>query len=134
MGGGLIQLVAYGSQDTVLTGNPQATFWKFVYKKYTNFAMECHNIELEGAGALRSAIIPRQGDLLSKTYLYFDNQSSRGIPIHAVLEYVEIEIGGQVIQKQTGEWMSVWNKLSIPEGKKNGYNEMIGSGLLNNRM
>ena len=40
MAGGLMQLVAYGAQDLYLTGNPQMTFFKMVYKRYTNFSME----------------------------------------------------------------------------------------------
>jgi hypothetical protein len=40
MGGGLMQLVAYGAQDIYLTGNPQITFFKVVYRRHTNFAME----------------------------------------------------------------------------------------------
>jgi hypothetical protein len=40
MGGGLMQLVAYGAQDVYLTGNPQITFWKVTYRRYTNFAIE----------------------------------------------------------------------------------------------
>ena len=40
MGGGLIQLVVKGKQDAYLTGNPQITFFKMIYKRYTNFAIE----------------------------------------------------------------------------------------------
>jgi hypothetical protein len=40
MGGGLLQLVAYGAQDVYLTGNPQITFFKAVYRRHTNFAIE----------------------------------------------------------------------------------------------
>ena len=40
MGGGLMQLVAYGAQDIYLTGNPQITFFKVVYRRHTNFAIE----------------------------------------------------------------------------------------------
>ena len=40
MGGGLMQLVAYGAQDVYLTGNPQITFFKVVYRRHTNFAVE----------------------------------------------------------------------------------------------
>ena len=44
MGGGLMQLVAYGAQDIYLTGNPQITFFKVVYRRHTNFAMELKEI------------------------------------------------------------------------------------------
>ena len=41
MGGGLMQLVAMGAQDVYLTGNPQITFFKVVYRRHTNFSKEC---------------------------------------------------------------------------------------------
>ena len=41
MPGALMQLVAYGAQDVYLTGNPQMTFFKTVYRRHTNFSMEC---------------------------------------------------------------------------------------------
>ncbi len=40
MGGGLIQLIAVGEQDQFLTGDPEITFFKSVYKRHSNFAME----------------------------------------------------------------------------------------------
>ena len=47
MGGGLMQLVAYGAQDIYLTGNPQITFFKVVYRRHTNFSMEVYSTNLE---------------------------------------------------------------------------------------
>jgi hypothetical protein len=40
MPGGLIQLVAFGAQNYYLNGNPSVSFFKKVYKTYTNFSME----------------------------------------------------------------------------------------------
>ena len=48
MGGGLMQLVAYGAQDVYLTGNPQITFFKVVYRRHTNFSMESIQQTLNG--------------------------------------------------------------------------------------
>ena len=45
MPGGLIQLVVYGGQDFYLTGNPQISFFKNVYRRYSNFSMEMISIE-----------------------------------------------------------------------------------------
>ena len=75
MGGGLMQLVAYGAQDIYLTGNPQITFFKVVYRRHTNFAMESIEQTFNGAakmGQKFSCTIARNGDLLSQVYLEMD--------------------------------------------------------------
>ena len=48
LGGGLLQLVAQGKQDVFLTGNPQITWFKMVYRRYTNFAIESQAIYFDG--------------------------------------------------------------------------------------
>ena len=40
MGGGLIQLLAKGKSDIYITGNPQFSFFKSVYRRHTNFSIE----------------------------------------------------------------------------------------------
>lgn len=70
--GGLLQLVATGRQDIYLSGNPQMTFFKQVYRRYTNFSMETQRIPFDTSvnfGKLISTSIPRNGDLLSQLYL-----------------------------------------------------------------
>ena len=72
MGGGLMQLVAYGAQDVYLTGNPQITFWKVTYRRYTNFAMESIEQTFNGQadfGRRVTCTISRNGDLAYRTYL-----------------------------------------------------------------
>jgi hypothetical protein len=67
MGGGLMQLVAYGSQDIYLTGNPQITFFKVVYRRHTNFSIEPIQQTFNGIanwGRSVTATISRNGDLL----------------------------------------------------------------------
>ena len=73
MGGGLMQLVAYGAQDIYLTGNPQITFFKVVYRRHTNFSMECIEQTFNGTagfGARVSCNIARHGDLVTNIYIY----------------------------------------------------------------
>ena len=70
--GGLLQLVATGRQDIYLSGNPQTTFFKQVYRRYTNFSIETQRIPFDSAvdfGKLITVTVPRQGDLLSQVYL-----------------------------------------------------------------
>ena len=110
-----MQLVAYGSQDVYLTGNPQITFWKMVYRRYTNFAMEAVDQTFNGSGTSRVATISRNGDLIHKCYLELDLESST--KACSVVESIELEIGGQQIDKQTGEWLDIWEQLSCPPEK-----------------
>ena len=72
MGGGLMQLVAYGAQDIYLTGNPQITFFKVVYRRHTNFSMESIQQTINGTVASNSRVtvtVSRNGDLVGRTYL-----------------------------------------------------------------
>ena len=72
MGGGLLQLVAYGAQDVYLTGNPQITFFKVVYRRHTNFALEAIEQTFNGNPAFGQRVtcqISRNGDLIHRTYL-----------------------------------------------------------------
>ena len=128
MGGGLMQLVAYGAQDIYLTGNPQITFFKVVYRRHTNFSMECisqvFNGSVTSAASNVTATIARNGDLISSMHLdvllagvhggaanatYVNWTNNTG---HAFVDYVELEIGGQKIDKQYGHWLDIWNEFT----------------------
>ena len=79
MGGGLMQLVAYGAQDIYLTGNPQITFWKVVYRRCTNFAIESVEQTFMGnatPGSRATATISRNGDLVSNCVLEVDSTTA----------------------------------------------------------
>jgi len=131
MGGGLMQLVAYGAQDVYLTGNPQITFFKVVYRRHTNFSMEAIEQTLNGTiglGNKVSCTVSRNGDLVHRCYLQV---SLGGVAVasewgHMLLKSVEVEIGGQRIDRHTSEWLQVWNELTQEAGKKEGYKKMIG--------
>ena len=120
MGGGLMQLVAYGAQDIYLTGNPQITFFKVVYRRHTNFSMEAieqtWNGEEKGITAARcTATISRNGDLVHRMYLEIFGQSFAAENFNSIaITDIELEIGGQKIDKHTGEWMNVWAHLTEP--------------------
>ena len=114
MGGGLMQLVAYGAQDIYLTGNPQITFFKVVYRRHTNFAVESieqtHNGSV-AAGSKISVTVSRNGDLLSQVWLAMTGPANI-VAGHAAIDNVECEVGGQVIDKQYGHWMHLWTDLT----------------------
>jgi hypothetical protein len=131
MGGGLLQLVAYGAQDVYLTGNPQITFFKVVYRRHTNFALESIQQTFNGSvgyGQRVTATISRNGDLISRAYLVIKTKSTKLVPYFGlkVIKYAEVEIGGQRIDKHYADWMYIWNELSMPVAKKEGYYNMIG--------
>ena len=133
MGGGLMQLVAYGAQDIYLTGNPQITFFKIVYRRHTNFSMECIKQTISGNSTISdtyvsagSVIISRSGDLLSQIYVSCDQDTSDGINGDYLVEDVEIEIGGQRMDKHYREWNQIWTELTTPESKAKGFKYMTG--------
>jgi len=147
MGGGLMQLVAYGAQDIYLTGNPQITFFKVVYRRHTNFAVESIEQTFNGQADFNkrvTATISRNGDLIQQMYLEVvlpictgtvtattSNVWTYGVG-NALIKQAEIEIGGQLIDRQYGDWMNIWTELTIPEGKRAGYDNMVGNNKPSN--
>jgi hypothetical protein len=138
MGGGLMQLVAYGAQDIYLTGNPQITFFKVVYRRHTNFAVESIEQTFNGTadfGKRVTATISRNGDLIQQMYLEVVLPIVSGGAMwtygigNALVKQAEIEIGGQLIDRQYGDWMNIWSELTIPAGKRAGYDSMVGNNL-----
>ena len=122
MGGGLMQLVAYGAQDIYLSGNPQITFFKVVYRRHTNFAMEAVEQTLNGtvsSNGSTTATVSRNGDLVGRMYVEHAVTLGADADVdvvnnygHALLREVTCEIGGQEIDKQTGRWMQIWSDLT----------------------
>ena len=118
MGGGLMQLVAYGAQDIYLTGNPQITFFKVVYRRHTNFSMEHIQQTFSGtpgAGARVVATISRNGDLLHDCYLKVEvNEATAYVinPGHWIINNIEVNIGGQRIDRHYGQWMEAHAELT----------------------
>ena len=141
MGGGLLQLVAYGAQDVYLTGNPQITFFKVVYRRHTNFAIEAIQQTFNGNAGYGNTVtcqISRNGDLINRMYLQVDvpkrksgattdgstYQNYLGLRL---IKSVVIEIGGQQIDKHYSDWLYIWNELSLPIGKRYAYDTMVGA-------
>ena len=142
MGGGLMQLVAYGAQDVYLTGNPQITFFKVVYRRHTNFSMESIEQVFNGEpdfGKKVTCTISRNGDLIHRVYVqatlpevsvpescscFFRWVNYVG---HMLLQEVEVEIGGQRIDKHYGDWLNIWNELTQEPGHQVGYDNMVGN-------
>ena len=116
-----MQLVAYGAQDIYLTGNPQITFFKVVYRRHTNFSMESIEQTINGnvgAGSRVTSTISRNGDLVYR--LFYEIKATPVMPASTplantgagVFDNIEIEIGGQRIDRQTGQWLHTWASLT----------------------
>jgi hypothetical protein len=138
-GGGLLQLVAVGKQDLFLTGNPQISFFKMVYRRHTNFATEAQPMYFDGTpnfGQRVTCLIPRRGDLLGRVYLDVTLpllKDTEGNPLaytnsigNALISEITFEVGEQEIDRQTGEWMEIWTQLTTPAGQRDALDQMIG--------
>jgi len=135
-----MQLVAYGAQDVFLTGTPEITFWKVSYRRHTNFAMESIEQTFSGQadfGRRVTCTISRNGDLAYRTYLQVTlpeiNSTAASharwldCPGEQLISQVEVEIGGQRIDRQYGDWMHIWNQVTLSSEQQAGYNKMIGN-------
>ena len=140
-GGGVLQLVATGKEDIFLIGNPQKTFFKKVYQRHTNFAIESMPMYFDGTanfGQRVTCVVPRQGDLLSRVYidvtlprLTLNDASATPVSYvnaigHALIQEVSFEIGEQEIDRQTGEWMEIWTQFATSASQRDALNAMIG--------
>ena len=145
MAGGLMQLVSYGAQDIYISGNPQITFWKVLYKRHTNFAVESIEVTFNGQADFNkrvTAVINRNADLMYKTYIQVvlpevvcgsgaspTPQGFRWLSYigHRLIKQVELEIGGQRIDRQYGDWMQIWTQLSTDAGNIKVLDSIIGN-------
>lgn len=143
MGGGLLQLVAFGAQDAYISGNPHITFWKVLYKRHTNFAIEAFRVNFTGApmyGQRVVAIVNRNADLIWKTYVEItlpDTSFGAGVDInwssgaqrrlgYLMLKQIEVEIGGQIIDRHYGEWLYLWETLTTDFDTSMKLDNMVG--------
>ncbi len=147
MGGGLMQLVAYGAQDVYLTGNAQITYFKVVYRRHTNFSMECieHPIDSARFGGKHTVQVLRNGDLATRMYLRVvlpkitnanvvyaadDLYNGRVAWVrrvgHALVKNIQLTIGGSEIDKVWGTWLDLWYELTHTVEQERGYRAMIG--------
>ena len=132
-----MQLVAYGAQDIYLTGTPEITFFKSMHRRHTNFAMESIEQTFSGQadfGKKVTVTIARSGDLIHRIYLQVElpeiqpTISGRWTDDvgHHLIKYVELDIGGQRLDKHYGVWLQIWSALTVPASMQATYNKMVG--------
>jgi hypothetical protein len=138
--GGLLQLVAFGTQDAYISGTPQITFFRAVYRRHTNFAMESMEQTFSGTadfGRKVSCLVARNGDFIHKSYLQIDlppltaNASQTVAWVknlgHVILNTVLVEVGGSIIDTHYAMWFTIYNELTQTAEKSDGYDVMIGN-------
>lgn len=138
--GGLLQLVAVGAQDMFTTGNPQVTLFKSTYRRHTNFSVESIEAPFNGAadfGKRVQCTVPRNGDLINRGYIQVTLPAvtvTSGTEFrwlnwigHALIKNMEVEVGGQRLDKHYGDWLHIYNEYNQEPGKKTGYANMVGN-------
>ena len=143
MGIGTLILVSIGKENILISADPEITFFKTAYKRYTNYSIEQTPQYFKTTpdfGRKCTVNISKNADLMGMTYIYvelpniqienFSNNKNfswvNKIGL-ALINYVEIEIGGYIIDRHYGDWLNIWNELSINSGIKKSYNKMIGN-------
>lgn len=144
MPGGLFQLSAYGDENQYINGNPQMSWFRSVYKQYTNFAMEFitfiprGNTEFELELPTKYVIeVPLNGDMLNNFYVSIDLPDIYSDDIRqfewvenigfTMIKKISFLIGGQVIQSFTGEYIQAYYQLHLTDEKQQMVNEMTGN-------
>ena len=144
MAGGLMQLVAYGAQDLYLTGNPQITFFKTIYRRYTNFSMEYipqyFRVLPTFSTTQRNKLsvkIDRNGDLLYDCYVLVDlpniysTEAERFQWVENLGENfianADITVNGVLLDKHYSQWLNIWSQLTITRSKRKAYDEITGN-------
>ena len=140
--GGLIQLAAYGAEDIIITGDPEITLFKSIYKRHTNFSMESIQLlftDIPQFNKTSFINIKKNGDLVNRLYLELtlpyninltDSFWTNRIG-YRLLNYVELYIGKKLIDRLYGIWLHIWTELTHTVDNKHLIDKMVGSTYAN---
>jgi len=134
---GELQLASSGPQEKFFTFDPDYSYFLESFKKHTNFSNQYVDLDPENEADFGSTVkfrIPQnQGDLLKtlslKVTLPEINTSSvcyiesAG---HAIIEHVDLIIGGKVIQRLTSDYLQIYSEHFVTQTKQNALEELIG--------
>ena len=155
MPGGLLNLISYGNQNTILNGNPKKSFFKTTFKKYTNFGLQKFRIDFDGQRKLRMTeeskftfYVPRYAELLMDTYVCitlptiwspimppataadkwapYEFKWIKDLGTHMIKD-ITISVGGQILQKFSGKYLLAMIQRDYPAAKHQLYDEMTGN-------
>ena len=156
MAGGLLNLIATGSQNLILNGNPQKTFWSSTHKSYTNFGLQNFRLDYEGLRQMQLAAstvftfkVKRYADLLMDMWLVvqlpdiyspiaapLDFEFGRWLPYEfrwirnlgaMMIETIRFTIGGALIQQITGHQIVVLANRDLTADQKAKWDEAVGN-------
>jgi len=144
MGLGLLILVSVGKENIYLSSQPEITFFKMAYKRHTNFSQEPTPQYFKTTPDFNrkcTVNIGKNADLLGMTYLYVElpdiQLDINSIPLKkfawvekiglALINFIEIEVGGKIVDRHYGDWLNIWHEMTISMGIKKSYNKMIGN-------
>jgi len=136
MTGAKLQLYSRGTESAYLTKNPQISFFKKIYMKHSNFAMQTidlpfhtvSNLSLNSSTKIKTTL-DKNGDLIHKLFVEIDIPEIYSIPLQnsgliyrdfhwanniseIIVKNARIVIGGHVIEEYDSEYMHVYNRLS----------------------
>jgi len=147
MGLGLLLLVSVGKENIYLSSEPEITFFKIAYKRYTNFSIEPITQYFKSTpdfGRRVTIHLSKNADLVGSSYLFVElpdiiKNSNSTLPPDvkkfawvkkvglAVVNYIDIEIGNILVNRHYGDYLNIWYELVLNLGLKKGYNKMIGN-------
>ena len=144
MASGRVQLASVGIQDNFTVNEPSFTFFQKVYKKHTKFALETIDNPMDGPplfGSQVRCVVPRRGDLIHAAHLRLElsNLYSPSFPTsnlgytdsigHALIQWADFLVGGQLVQRITGEYMEMYTDLYVGQSQQPGITQLVGRTL-----
>ena len=144
---GLLLLVSVGKENIYLSSEPEITFFKITHKRHTNFSIETIAQYFKSPPDFSRRVtvnLSKNADLLEKIYLYvelpdiiMENHSVLPTGIKnfawvkkiglALINFVDLEIGGILIDRHYGDYLNIWAELVVSYGKKSALQNMIGN-------
>ncbi len=134
MSSGKITLVSTGQQDSFLTGSPQLSFFLKQYAQHTPFSIETLDTTFDNDGSTELyCTVPRKGDLIKTMYLRIDlpnsdgnNNSYPGSIGNMLVEFCDLIIGGQTIQRINGEYMFMYSECFMTDSQRYAMTQLCG--------
>jgi hypothetical protein len=153
MAGGLLNLVTGGTQNAIMYGNPQKTYWTSTYKQITNFGLQNFRLDYEGLRQLQVASntvytfkVKRYAELLTNTFLtiqlpdiyspYYINSQYEVHPYEfrwiknigaMMIQSIKFTIGGSLIQQLSGHDIVALANRDLNDMQKTKWDDMIGN-------
>lgn len=136
MSSGRVQLASVGAQDEYITGTPEITYFLKRFKHHTRFAIETMDTGLDGDNTFGGTVrctVPRKGDLIRSMFLRVelsalvpDTYGYTDSIGHALIEYADLIIGGQIIERITGEYMEIYSEFSVSNSQQKAIEMLVG--------